>query len=1298
MISEESLTDTGLSFKLTIGGFYSQDIVVDNTVYKRISIPGYSNNEQTGHPELPLFSKLIAILQCSGISITLTPLGNPVIMTGTNVYPKPDYIEQQVNDFTSVVEQFSINNQIYASNYDYPSVLAIVQEVGALRGQRLASLIVYPMVFNPISQTVTIYENYTVSIVFQNPIGNRVANIGLFGDVVKNAIMNHDDSDVSNGAINNMSAKPGQVSWYVLTSPADADQIDADYIIITAGKFFQQNNMQSETYRIAHHRAMFNGYKVGILNVENIVSDAVGFATTNPDNFKEEQRIRECIKRIYNNGLAQNTLDGHLGYVLIIGDAKRTIPIGNTFYNDCYNGVPAAAEVIWDVLYDPPPTGNPAGIRNDYYYSCLTQSTINGCYRYDYFGDVAIGRFPADNHVQLYNMVEKTIKYETEAQLGDLNVSLFTNGTGLEPTTGSTTYQTYFAGNMGFYNEYLPRIIKSPYESLARDGYRPETNYNPAQVTQDINNGKRLYCYYGHSDSYNYGTGFDTVYFQSNLNNAGKWPFFFANSCLLGYYEDTPYNQDCFAEVLPKYSAINGFIGSFASATPTMLDYSPQTPIVPTSFYELFVDNLFSRMSSVAGHLSLLTKTRSLSMGYWPYLDLNRNKIFGFNLFCDPAINLFAQGYEINRNLTLSGDIVISNPIHLKSGYTLTLNHGTHIYFINNGSLTIDQGATLKINSGSSAVYFHGTNIDNALIIKGNLLDPFNMVFTANATNQWYGLLVINTVLDLSLNATVSFTNCGLRGIWNSMDLNGVAFNKSWLSCIGGHLNVQNSTFNDSFIVANHASKSSSIQIKNCSFNNLSNSETISIDGYPVFNIEGNNISFAESDAISLYNCGSLPNRSHFVVNNSIDFAGNNNGTSNGIKLYNSLAKVQMNTVMNCPIGISLLNLSNVELSGTSNATNSTQTQRIINNKCNQIYLSELSAPPQISYNAIFRDDITTSPYIYYDSGDDERAMSINVNYNYWGGTVHGQFIPSTHLQPYNNFVFNPTLIWNLPYKSSSLINETCIDSACSIYWEGIAYIEDSLFDMAVSAFKSCIEVDTGNIYALLSMKQLFSIASYTEVFTLEDLKVYYETNPTIQQSQTLKKAAEWLSYKCSLLREEYNDCRYWLNSVIQSPELLADSIFAEIELGFINSMLLPGIKAGMRMEDLRVINQVDSVYNANRQSLIWLLYGKQNSFREKDNILSPQKPPYSLVNLYPNPAHDFVSIEIFSKESTFLSISLLSINGREYNVKRQFKVEKGINTYSFSLFSPSSHLSNGLYFIKLYNQNYSVYYPIVKQ
>ncbi|NPV37601.1 MAG: hypothetical protein HPY80_13155 [Bacteroidales bacterium] len=116
MISEESLTDTGLSFKLTIGGFYSQDIVVDNTVYKRISIPGYSNNEQTGHPELPLFSKLIAILQCSGISITLTPLGNPVIMTGTNVYPKPDYIEQQVNGFTSVVEQFSINNQIYASN------------------------------------------------------------------------------------------------------------------------------------------------------------------------------------------------------------------------------------------------------------------------------------------------------------------------------------------------------------------------------------------------------------------------------------------------------------------------------------------------------------------------------------------------------------------------------------------------------------------------------------------------------------------------------------------------------------------------------------------------------------------------------------------------------------------------------------------------------------------------------------------------------------------------------------------------------------------------------------------------------------------------------------------------------------------------------------------------------------------------------------------------------------------------------------------------------------------------------
>lgn len=466
-LTARTFTDVGLSFQMKVGGFYAQEVTVDNNVYQRIQIPGCNSNEQKGHPELPFFSELIAIPECSGISVTLTPIGNPVTLAGYKIYPRPDYIEQEVNGYNTLVEKFAIDNLVYNNISSYPSSQAVVQEMGKIRAQGLARLVIYPIVFNPIDNSITYYEEYIISVEFENPISQRIANVGVLGSVLKNSIMNHDGSEVAELTRDNMVKTPNLVYWHVLNSPSDADLIDADYLIITAGKFFHLNNTQSETYRIAKHRAQFNGYKVAILNVENIVSDAVGFASTNSV-YKDEQRIRECIKRIYNNGLAKNTFDGHLGFVLLIGEPKHTVIINDKLYNDNFHGLPAAYENIWNENYNPP-VGNPISFPNDHYYACLTQSTINNQYRYDYFGDVSIGRFPVDNHVQLHNMVEKTIKYETEANLNSITNSLFTNGNGLSNDPTSTVYQTYFASQYGFYNEFLPRLITPPYQFTARD-------------------------------------------------------------------------------------------------------------------------------------------------------------------------------------------------------------------------------------------------------------------------------------------------------------------------------------------------------------------------------------------------------------------------------------------------------------------------------------------------------------------------------------------------------------------------------------------------------------------------------------------------------------------------------------------------------------------------------------------------------------------------------------------------------------------------------------------------------------
>lgn len=814
---------------------------------------------------------------------------------------------------------------------------------------------------------------------------------------------------------------------------------------------------------------------------------------------------------------------------------------------------------------------------------------------------------------------------------------------------------------------------------------------------QDINNGLRLYSYYGHSDSYTYGLGFDTVFFKANVNNLGKWPFFFSNSCQLGYYEDTPYNSDCFSEVIPKYSDVKGFIGSFAAVNMTMLDFSSILPIVPTSFYEIFFDNLFSRYSSLSGNLSLLTKTRYLSLANLPALDAERNKIFGFNLFCDPALNLFAKGFEITRNTTLSGDIIISNPIYLRSGYTLTLNQGTHVYFVNNGSLTIDPGATIAFNGSTGTITFHGTNTNNALIVNGLISNPNNIVFTANTGNNWNGLLVQNPTIDLTLNSTVSFRNCGLKGVWNTLNVNGVSFINSALSCYGGNLDIQNSTFTDSYIIANYPSKSTFLQIKNCNFVNNLEVETIRVDGYPIFNIEGNSITCSYSDAIAMFNCGSLLSRSHQVFSNTINYIGSNNGLSNGLKLYNSLAKIQMNSIMNCPIGISLLNLTNVELTGNLSAANSTQTQRICNNSLYQIYMSERAVPSQVSRNAIYRDDITTFPYIYFDFGNDEQVISLNVNNNYWGGAIHGQFIPTVHLQPFSNFVFNPALIWNLPYKSMQVDTISCSDFICEEYNKAMMYIEDSMFFQAVDVLKNCISIDTGSIYSVLSMKQLLTLANYTDVLPLEGLQEYFETNSVIQQTPVLEKTSKWLMNKCLTLNGNYQESINWLNSIVQNHELLADSVFAEIEIDYINQLINAGTKACQELDQINETKVADSILNVKRHELIKLLYAQKKKNVEPDTPISASQMPFRILNCFPNPMNALVNLEIDFEEPSKFEVKLFDIKGKECIIQKNLIAEKGINKYSISLNSMSNSLPSGNYFLLISTSNFRMLYPLVK-
>ncbi|NQT76606.1 MAG: hypothetical protein HQ565_02755, partial [Bacteroidetes bacterium] len=144
----------------------------------------------------------------------------------------------------------------------------------------------------------------------------------------------------------------------------------------------------------AQHRAEYNGFDIAIVKVEKVID----IFNIPGEDHEWEKAIRRFIKAVYEGENANNTYDGKLGYVLLVGGA--TI--------DSVDGIPASYDLNPGALFQ---NNNPSSVYpSDYYYSCLTSN--NGIY--DDVGELYIGRFSVDDANKLHNIVEKTIYHERE--------------------------------------------------------------------------------------------------------------------------------------------------------------------------------------------------------------------------------------------------------------------------------------------------------------------------------------------------------------------------------------------------------------------------------------------------------------------------------------------------------------------------------------------------------------------------------------------------------------------------------------------------------------------------------------------------------------------------------------------------------------------------------------------------------------------------------------------------------------------------------------------------------------------
>ncbi len=137
----------------------------------RLIVKGFQTNYNEGLPELPELNKLINIPAGAEIRIVIKSVKEkeiPLAQYGiqTKIYPsQPSGRKQIISDSL----EFLYNKPFYSLDRFNKGKFIEVEEIGNIRGRRIAGLQISPFRYNPVSNILKVIYEADIEIVFENP-------------------------------------------------------------------------------------------------------------------------------------------------------------------------------------------------------------------------------------------------------------------------------------------------------------------------------------------------------------------------------------------------------------------------------------------------------------------------------------------------------------------------------------------------------------------------------------------------------------------------------------------------------------------------------------------------------------------------------------------------------------------------------------------------------------------------------------------------------------------------------------------------------------------------------------------------------------------------------------------------------------------------------------------------------------------------------------------------------------------------------------------------------------------------
>ena len=502
---------TSLKATFSFSGLDAEKVETTRGAFSELRIEGAYPNGNVGEPQLPMFTKLIAI-----------PTGaTPVVTVGSHSetqYKLSDYgigtlsaMQAPVRkDIDPSTVDYAFKEAAYTRNSYNDDPIAMVEVLGTMRGITLGRLIVQPVRYNPVAGTIKVFNDIEVSVDFQN--GDAASTEQMFKNTFSPAFTSVYDQ------VFNIDMLMGNRDAY--TDHPDMYNTPVKMLVICYSGF--KNNSALTSWL---QWKLQKGYYVDIY-----YTDETGTTASN---------IASFIKTKYNASVSAGNA---YTYLITIGDTGQ---------------VPQY--MTKTVSY---------ACASDLGYSSVNFSSSTS----NYFPDMYYSRISVENTTHLANYINKVLTYE-KYEMTDggnyLNNVILVGGWDSSWTSSvakpTINYGTkyYFNKTNTTYGGFESGTIEATVSTSSTAGYAGSATGTSTTmgngVYTSINSGVGFVNYTAHGDRQEWYQPKMTAAQVANLTNSGKYFFGVGNCCLTGNFNNTTTTYSpgssigtnaCFAETM----------------------------------------------------------------------------------------------------------------------------------------------------------------------------------------------------------------------------------------------------------------------------------------------------------------------------------------------------------------------------------------------------------------------------------------------------------------------------------------------------------------------------------------------------------------------------------------------------------------------------------------------------------------------------------------------------------------------------------------------------------------------------